>query len=151
MIVAPVVAADPRAARKFEPPTIKFKSGSLQNGNAMLVFEVTNPNSSPLLCDGYTSESFKGGLKPGTISPLYEVKLLRDKTWKAHPIGWCGTGLGSVRIPAKAKVTFSCPPRDGTWDEMKVGLTWYGSAKRQAAAIAWSDPVKRSEIATKKP
>src|SRR5215469_2469593 len=93
--------AEPPA--KSEPPAVKFLGAK----DGALTFELSNPNAEALPYVGYLPSSFEGGLKEGTIAPLFRVEVHRGKEWKAHPIGWCGTGLGAVSVPGKGKATFA--------------------------------------------
>ena len=80
--------AEPPA--KSEQPAVRFL-GADKNGG--LTFQLFNPHAEPLPYFGYRSDSFEGGLKEGTIAPLYRVEVLQGKEWKVYKIGWCGTGL----------------------------------------------------------
>lgn len=117
----------------------------------MLTFELSNPNAGAVPYVGYLSESFEGGLKEGTIAPLFRVEVRRGKEWKAYPIGWCGTGLGKVSVPGKGKVTFKVALPDGDWDIFRVGVTWYKTAERKESAVTWSDALTKEDVAPKKP
>jgi hypothetical protein len=142
LLAALSASAGDQAPAKPEPPAVKLLR--VAEGGA-LTFEVTNPNAAPLPYVGYLPESFDGGLKAGTIAPLYKLELLRDKAWKPHEMGWCGTGRGPVTLPAKGKVTFEVPPPGGEWEEFRVGLTWFGTAERKDPAVAWSKAVSRKD------
>jgi len=150
LLLAQVPASEPEPAPKLKPPQLKLKSSSVGKGNVALYFEVTNPNTAPILFVGYTPDSFEGGLKAGTIAPIYRIELLLNKTWKSASIGWCGTGIGPVSIPAKGQVTFSVLQPIGDWEALKVGLTWFPTSDQAKPEIAWSEPITR-ETLTKKP
>ncbi len=149
--VGVVRAGEPEPATKLKPPQLKLNSFSVSHGNVALYFEVTNPNALPLPFVGYTPDSFEGGLKAGTIAPIYRVELLHDKTWKRAPHGWCGTGIGPVSIPAKGQGTFSVLQPLGDWQAVKVGLAWFPTADRTKPEVSWSDPITREDISKKKP
>jgi hypothetical protein len=125
-----------------KPPVVKFVRASMAGGNIRLTFEVINPNRSPLPYAGYTSESFSGGLKEGLIAPLYGIEVNDGKAWKVQRSGWCGTGIGPVSIPGKGKGTFHVY-QSGDWAAIKVGVTWYRTAERKEAEVAWSEPLTR--------
>jgi hypothetical protein len=146
VVVTLLLALPTAPPSKPEPPSIKLVSS--KNG---LTFEVANPNAEALPYVGYTSDSFEGGLKPGIISPMYRIELLKGKEWTAYNIGWCGTGLGPVSIPAKGKATFTLIPPPGEWDKFRVGMTWFKTTDRKELAVAWSDPIGKDDIAGKKP
>jgi hypothetical protein len=150
LLPATLRAGEPEPAPKLMPPVLKLTSSAVSQGNVALYFEVTNPNATALPFVGYTPDSFEGGLKAGTISPIYRVELLRDKAWKAAPIGWCGTGIGPVSIPAKRQVTFSVLQPMGEWEAARVGLAWFPASDRTKPEIAWSDSITRESL-TKKP
>jgi hypothetical protein len=135
------------APTKLEPPKVILLS---VGKDGSLTFEVSNPNAEPLPFVGYLPSSFEGGLKEGTISPIYRIELLHGREWKDKKIGWCGTGIGPVSIPAKGKVTFQMLLPDGEWDEFRVGLTWYTTANRKEHAVIWSDGLSRKAIEAKK-
>jgi hypothetical protein len=137
LLTAP--AADPEPAAVLKAPLVKYVG---LKGGAM-VFEVSNPNKQPVPYAGYTSDSFEGGLEKGTIAPLYQVELRQGKAWKAHRMGWCGTGPGAVKVPGKGKATFTVHAPPGAWDEIRVGLRWYTTAERKGGATAWTDAVTR--------
>ena len=145
LLAAP--AADPEPPAVLRAPVVKYVG---LKGGAM-VFEVSNPNKQPVPYVGYTSASFEGGLEKGTIAPLYKVELRQGKAWKAHQMGWCGTGVGEVKVPGKGKATFTVHAPGGEWGEIRVGLVWYATADRNgAAAAAWSDAVTRKAAAPPK-
>jgi hypothetical protein len=142
-----VPAADPEPAAVLKAPVVKYVG---LKGGAM-VFEVSNPNKQSVPYVGYTSDSFEGGLEKGTIAPLYQVELRQGKAWKAHNVGWCGTGVGPVKVPGKGKATFTVHAPGGEWGEVRVGLRWYTTADRKgAAATAWSGAVTRKAATPRK-
>ena len=149
-IGAAVQAGEPQPAPKLKPPLLKLTSSSVSQGNVALYFGVTNPNDLPLPFVGYTPDSFEGGLKSGTIAPIYRIELRRYKTWKPGSIGWCGTGIGPVSIPAKGSVTFAVLQPIGDWEAVRVGLSWFAISDRTKPEIAWSDSITR-ETLTKNP
>jgi hypothetical protein len=151
LFIGAVQAAEPEPAPKLKPPQLKLMSSSVSSGNVALYFEVANPNASPIPFVGYTPDSFEGGLKSGTIAPIYRIELLHDKTWKPASIGWCGTGIGPVSIPAKGQVTFAVLQVIGDWEAMKVGLSWFPTTDHTKPEIAWSDPITRESVTKKKP
>jgi hypothetical protein len=146
--LALLLALPAEAPAKSEPPTVKFL-GAGKDG--ALTFQLSNPSANPLPYVGYRSDSFEGGLKEGTIAPLYSVEVLQGKEWKAHKIGWCGTGKGEVSVAAKGKATFTVAPPDGTWDKFRVGVTWFKAADRKESAVAWSDALSKDDVALNKP
>ncbi len=143
----PLAALAVDAPAKLEPPKVELLSVAKDGA---LIIQVSNPNAEPLPYVGYLSSSFEGGLKEGTIAPIYGIELLRDKEWQAKKIGWCGTGIGPVSIPANGKVTFQIPLPEGEWDRFRVGLTWYTTADGKESAVAWSDGLSRKEGEAKK-
>ena len=150
LLVGTASAGEPEPAPKLKPPLLKLNSSAVSQGNVALYFEISNPNASALPYVGYTSDSFEGGLKAGTIAPIYRVEVLRDKAWKAAPIGWCGTGIRPVSIPAKRQVTFSVLQPMGEWGAVRVGLAWFPASDQKKSEIAWSDPITRESL-TQKP
>ena len=150
LLVGSVQAGELEPAAKLKPPVLKLTSSSTSNGNVALYFEVHNPNASPIPFVGYTPDSFEGGLKPGTIAPIYRIELRHDKAWKPGSIGWCGTGIGPVSIPAKGQVTFSVLQPIGEWDAVKVGLSWFPTTDHTKPEIAWSDPISRESVTKKR-
>jgi hypothetical protein len=145
-----VRAGEPEPTPKLKPPVLKLTSSSVSNGNVALYFDVTNPNAAPAPFVGYTPDSFEGGLKAGTIAPIYRVELLQDKKWKPHSIGWCGTGIGPVSIPAKGQVTFSVLQPIGDWEAVRVGLSWFPTSDRTKPVTAWSDTITRDDLTKKR-
>src|SRR5262249_43330138 len=149
LMLATGPAADAAEPAKVEPPSIKLQSVTPKG---MLLFEVTNPNAAPPLYFGYTANSFTPPLKEGTIFPLYNVELLRGKEWKPKEMGWCGTGVGPVTLPAKGKVTFEVLQPGGEWDEFRVGVLWFAKQDMKGeAGISWSPLISRKDAEGKKP
>jgi hypothetical protein len=146
-----LLAAPAPEPPKLEPPVVKFRAATSRGGHARLIFEVTNPNRQPLPYVGYTADSFSPSLKAETIAPLYQVELRQGKAWKAKPMGWCGTGIGQVSLPARGKVTFEVLLPEGDWEAVRVGLTWFPSSDRKGAATAWSAGVSRKDATPKAP
>jgi len=140
------------SATKLRPPAVKFTGATSTHGHTLMTFEVANPNDVPLPYVGYTSESFEGGLPAGTISPLYRIELQKDGAWKAHSVGFCGTGVGPVTLPARSKVTFGVLRPGGEWDAAKVGLVWSDAATDgKEGAVTWSSPITPQDLAGEKP
>jgi hypothetical protein len=145
LLAAPV----PEHLDKPKPPEVRH-TGTIERGMyVVLQFEVTNTNTADLHYTGYLSNSFEGGLKSGVIAPMYQVELRQGKDWKAHQVGWCGTGKGPVTIPAKGKGTFEATAPAGEWDEARVGVTWFTGADRKTADVAWGT-VTRKDATPKK-
>jgi hypothetical protein len=140
------LAAEPPA--KLERPELKFLSVAK---DGMLTFQLSNPNAEALPYFGYRPDSFEGGLKEGTIAPLYRIEVLRGKEWKAHGPGWCGTGVGEVSVPGKGKATFAVGPPGGEWDKFRVGVVWFKTAGRKDPTVAWGDALGKDDVAPKKP
>jgi hypothetical protein len=138
-------AAEPAA--RPEKPVLRFTGSK----DGRLAFQLSNPSAESLPYVGYLSDSFEGGLAKGTIAPLYRIEVLRGKEWKAHNMGWCGTGLGKVSIPAKGKATFAVYRPDGDWDRVRVGVTCFKSAERKEPQVVWSDALSKEDLARKKP
>ena len=135
-------------AVKLEPPAVKFLSVAK---DGVLTFELSNPNAEALPYIGYLPDSFEGGLKEGTIAPLYFVKVLRDMKWSSYQMGWCGTGLGKVSVPGKGKATFAVGLPDGDWEKLRVGVMWFNTVDRKESAVAWSNALSKDDVAIKKP
>jgi hypothetical protein len=133
---------------KAERPAIKFVSAAK---DGVLTFELSNPNAEALPYVGYLPDSFEGGLKKGTIAPIYRVEVLRGTEWSAQKMGWCGVGVGDVSVSGKGKATFTVDLPRGEWDKVRVGVTWFKTAGRKGSAIAWSDAVSKDDAALKKP
>jgi hypothetical protein len=134
------------AADRLKPPVVQFTGTTVKYGHTFLAFEVTNPNEAPVPYSGYTPDSFTGGLKEGTIAPLYRVELRNGPTWADHAVGHCGTGRGPVEIPPRSKVTFDVLAPGGAWDAVKVGLVWWDpSAGAREGATAWSGAISRKD------
>src|SRR5262245_35965877 len=122
-------------------PLVRFRGVSASNGASTLTFEVTNNGPKPIAYLGYGNAPNKNGER---ISPLYAIQELKAKAWKNVVVGWCGTGVGNVSVPARGKVTFTVSVPAGDWDEVRVGLDWYPSGdKRGEGRTTWSDPVTR--------
>jgi hypothetical protein len=137
-----------RAVRpaKLKAPDVKCTAVKQADGFISASFEVTNPNEVPLPYVGYTSDSFEGGLKEGTIAPIFRIELKKDGKWNKHAVGFCGTGIGPVTLRAKSKVTFGASLPLGEWDATKVGLTWWEpAADENKAVVAWSGEISRPE------
>jgi hypothetical protein len=145
--VALLLAVPAGPPAKPEPPAVKFLGAK----DGVLTFELSNPNAEALPYLGYLPSSFEGGLKEGTVAPLFRVEVLRGKEWKAHPMGWCGTGLGAVSVPGKGKATFAVHLPGGDWDKFRVGVTWFKTAARKELAVAWSDAFSKEDVAPRKP
>jgi hypothetical protein len=107
--------------------------------------QVTNPNKAPLMVVGYRPDSFEPPLKEGRLSPIYIVELQRDGKWEEHRVGWCGTGMDGIELPAGGGGKFTLPvPADPAWSAVRVGIRWsrpldFATAKPDAFAIAWSE------------
>jgi hypothetical protein len=143
---AALLLAGPDVTKIPQKPVIRFVGVS---GSGALTFEAANPNAVDLHYFGYLPSSFEGGLKPGVIAPLYRVEVLRDRVWKDHKMGWCGTGKGLVSIPAKGLATFEVHAPAGDWEQFRVGVTWFTGADRKVSAVAWSNGVARKDVARK--
>jgi hypothetical protein len=142
-------AAEPDPTKEPQPPTIRFV-GQDENGAAR--FEVQNPNAEPLPYVGYRANAFAPPLMAGTVAPLYSVEVLKGGKWTPHPIGWCGTGVGEVAIPARGKASFTVHLPDGDWEAMKAGLSWFKKAGPEGRPeAAWSPAVAREKVVLKKP
>jgi hypothetical protein len=146
--IALLVALPAEPPAKPAQPVVKFVSTAK---DGLLTFELSNPNAEALPYFGYRSDSFEGGLKEGTIAPLYRVEVLQGKEWKVYKIGWCGTGLGEVSVPSKGKATFGVGLPGEEWDKFRVGVTWFKTADRKELAVAWSDALSKDGVAPKKP
>lgn len=151
VIAAAAVSGDDAAKFSLKPPVVKFTGAQQQDGFVFASFEVTNPNDVPLPYVGYTSDSFEGGLPEGTISPIFRIELKHeDRDWKKHPVGFCGTGIGPVSLPAKKKVTFGVHLPAGDWKAARVGLTWREPAADETQGIvAWSGEIGRQDAEPK--
>lgn len=123
-------------------PVFKLASAAEHNGAVVLAFEVTNPNSVPMPFVGYTPDSFTPKTPEGTIVPILKIQTLRGKEWKDHPLGYCGTGIGPVAIPAKGKAAFAASVPVGGWTEVRVGISWYAAAGDAQARTAWSSVIE---------
>ena len=133
---------------KLKPPVVSFR-GPAKDGT--LILEFSNPNPQPLPYVGYTPDSFEGGLKKGTIAPMYRIEVLRCKKWGPHPTGWCGTGLGDASVAGKAKATFAVGLPGGDWEKFRVGVTWFKTPDRKESAVAWGDALSKDDVALEKP
>jgi hypothetical protein len=141
-VVAAELAAEKQAG--VRPPIVKCTRAATNDGIVIADIEVTNPNEAPLPYFGYTSDSFDGGIKEGTISPIYQIELKTANEWKKHPLGFCGTGIGPVTLPAKSKVTFQAVLPAGSWNAVKVGIRWWHpAADKSKSAVAWSGEIDR--------
>jgi hypothetical protein len=145
---AALLLAAPVPADTVKPPEVRHVGTVERNGHRFVKFEVVNPNAADLHYRGYTSNSFEGGLKAGVISPQYRVELKKGKDWKAQPMGWCGTGIGPVTIPAKGKGTFEVLAPAGEWDEARFGVVWFTGADRKTSSVAWGT-VTRKDVTPK--
>ena len=142
------VAKEPKVqTSKLQAPKVKCTAVKEADGHISASFEVTNPNAVPLPYVGYTSDSFEGGLKEGTIAPIYGIELKQKEKWDKHSVGFCGTGIGPVTLPARTKVTFGVALPLADWDAAKVGLSWWDSAADETkAVVAWSGEISRKEV-----
>jgi hypothetical protein len=136
----------PPDAPKLMPPEIKFKNTVEGDGIVSATVEVTNTNPTPLPYLGYTSDSFEPKIPAGTIFPLHKIELRNGKEWKEYKIGWCGTGIGPVSIPAKTTVTFGVQIAGGEWQEVRVGVVWFDSFEERNPKTAWGDPIDHKEL-----
>jgi hypothetical protein len=131
---------------ELKPPVVKCTGVSPGEGFISATFDVTNPNDMPLPYVGYTSDSFEGGLKEGTISPIYRIEVKQRDQWNKHGVGFCGTGIGPVTLPSKKSVTFAVALPAAEWDAAKVGLTWWPpGADSENAVVAWSQDISRPQ------
>jgi hypothetical protein len=148
LLTALAGAVEPDPTKKPQPPAVKFQ-GVTASGQMLL--EVTNPNAEPVPYVGYLPNAFAPPLKDGRISPLYRIELRRGGAWKPADLGWCGTGVGPVSIPARGRATFEIHPPQREWDEVRIGLTWFPGADRKGPpAVAWSNPISRKDAPLKK-
>ncbi|MCA8992856.1 MAG: hypothetical protein KDA88_12785 [Planctomycetaceae bacterium] len=145
---APKTAEEPPATPdvnwdEVSPPEIALRGVSedqISYGYTHLLFEVTNPNSTPLPYIGYTRDSYEPPLPEGTISPLYSVEFLRDGAWVAETYGWCGMGRGNVELAPQETVTFDFPAPHDDWESFRIGIDWGNGQK------VWSNPVPHASV-----
>ncbi len=115
--------------------------------------EASNPNKSPIMFVGYRPDSFEPPIEEGHISPIYVIQFQRDEKWEEHKVGWCGTGIDGIELPAgrTRKFAFAVPvfiagvPVDLAGKVVRVGIRWsrpldYSTAKPEAFQVAWSEP-----------
>ncbi len=148
LLLATTVPADEPA--KPTPPIFKLTGATERDGFVSLTFELTNPNAAALPYLGYTSDSFDPKIPDGKIAPLYKVEQLLGKEWKAHKLGWCGTGIGPVSIPAMGKVTFAAHVPAGEWKEIRIGLVWFTNADEKDPQTAWTSSIDRKDVKKEK-
>jgi hypothetical protein len=147
LLLATTIAAE---GTKPTAPVLKLAGAAESGGNVALTFEVTNPNANPLPYLGYTPDSFDPKIPEGTIVPIHKVELLQGKEWKEYKIGWCGTGIGPVTIPAKGKVRFSVLIPGGEWEEVRVGLVWFATADEKSPETAWTSAIEHKDVKKEK-
>jgi hypothetical protein len=143
LLLASTLAAEPP---KPTAPTLRLAAASEGSEFVALTIEVNNPNAKPLPYLGYTPDSFEPKIPEGTIFPLHKAELLRKNKWEADKIGWCGTGIGPVAIPANGKVKFSVLVPAGEWEKVRVGLVWFATADEKSPITAWSDDIARKDV-----
>ncbi|HEX5103876.1 MAG TPA: hypothetical protein VFV87_08710, partial [Pirellulaceae bacterium] len=128
--MAPVVLCQvhPGEDAGMKPPRIEFVGVApefIGEDHVRLAFKAVNPNDAPLPYAGYLATGFRPPLKEGVIAPFYDIEYRRDGTWKAEPIGWCGTGAGPVELPRNGSATFYVSVPKAGWEAMKVAVNWY--------------------------
>jgi hypothetical protein len=147
LLLATTISAE---VTKPTAPVLRLARATEKSGFVAFTFEVTNPNANPLPYLGYESGSFDPKIPAGTIAPLYKAELLLGKEWKEHKIGWCGTGIGPVTIPAKGKVKFSVLIPVGEWEKVRVGLVWFATADEKSPHTAWTRGIDRKDVKKEK-
>lgn len=155
VLAIPAGAALAQPAGKNEPaqaaPRVRFRGVSplpAGEGSVNLEFEAENTTSKPIPYVGFMPEPGQRPDRRARISPLYQVQFEREAGWRPHGIGWCGTGLGPVRLKPGKKATFIITVPLDNWQAVKAGLSWYPTATRQNAQVAWSESVSRKRVAT---
>jgi hypothetical protein len=136
----------PSETPKPTAPVLRLTGASESSGFVALYFEVNNPNANPLPYLGYTPDSFDPKIPEGKIVPIHKAELFKGNKWEEDKIGWCGTGIGPVTIPAKGKVTFSVLVPAGDWEKVRIGLVWFASADEKSPNTAWSDGIARKDV-----
>lgn len=140
-----------------QPAKISVKAAGRQTvGGAAgfsLAVEVANPNQKESLTFiGYKPDSFDPPIPKGQISPIYKIELRRAGKWEAHPIGWCGTGMGAIALAPQAKATFGVWVPGGDWDVVRVGVTWTKVDFEKAGekpgdfTTEWSNELSHKEV-----
>jgi hypothetical protein len=149
-------AAPNKAPATLRPATIRLQAAGRQKvGEApgfSLVVKVSNPNpKGALTFIGYKPGSFDPPLPKGRISPIYKVELKRAGKWQAHPIGWCGTGMGAIPLGPRDTANFGAWVPEGDWEAVRVGLTWTTVAFEKAGekpgdfTTVWSNELTHKE------
>lgn len=114
--------------------------------------EASNPNKLPLMFVGYRPDSFEPPVEKGRLSPIYVVELQRDGKWREHPIGWCGTGMDGIELPAGPAQSFAIAvPADPAIQAVRVGIHWsrpiaFETAEPDAFKTAWSESFSLAKI-----
>ena len=134
------------APGRLKAPHVRLRDARpVAYGDAKLVsltLELSNPNSEDLLFRGYTPESFGPPLKDGSIAPMHQIELKRDGQWRAHPLGWCGTGMGWIPMSPGRSGTFEVQIPAGTGDAVRVGVVWMAAVdKPETAKTVWSEEI----------
>ena len=145
LLAAPV----PDHLASAKAPTVRHTGTVERGGYVYLQFEITNPNVADLHYRGYTSDAIDAGPRMREIAPLYQVELKQDKEWKAHNLGWCKTGVGTVTIRAKTTAIFEASVPAGEWTEARIGVVWYTGPDRKTSDTAWGT-ITRQEATPKK-
>lgn len=132
---------------KLDPPAVTFAGVVTHREHRFLAFEVANPNADPVPYLGYTADSFEPKLPEGGMYPLHKLEFRIGGEWKAEKIGWCGTGIGPVSVAGKQKGRFEIPvPKDGEWDEVRVGVVWFTGGPDKNPQTAWSKPISKKDV-----
>jgi hypothetical protein len=131
-------------------PRVRFTGVSSilpPRGSIHLQFEVENGADTPLPYAGYLPQPADRPNPAYSIHPIYTLQYERKGGWKPHPLGWCGTGTGPVRLSPQSKNTFLVTVPLDDWQALKAGITWYPSEDRNDPQVAWSDAVSRKRLA----
>lgn len=143
LVLATTILAE---TAKPSPPELKLIGITETDGMVAASFKVINPNSRSLPYLGYTPDSFDPKIPNGTIVPLHKIESFQGKEWKEHKLGWCGTGIGPVSIPAKGTVTFAVLVSAGEWEKLRVGLVWFASTDEKDHRTTWSGEINRKDV-----
>lgn len=134
----------------LKPPRVRIVAGipTTLEGTPFvsLACEVANPNDTPLMFEGYRSDSFEPPLGKGQVSPIHLVQLERDGKWVEYPQGWCGWGIDGIELAPNGGGTFGfAVPITQVSGAVRVGIRWsrpfdFKAAEPDDLAIAWSEP-----------
>lgn len=139
------ILANRQVVAPAHPTILKFEQTLLRGPipRIDIEFVLVNPLEVPIEYYGYELNSWETRPPIGEISPLYRLERREEggTEWTKSPVGWCGTGAGTMYVPPRHAGRFrvQIPVNNGV---MRVGLKY----SRKDNDISFSEQLWSDEI-----